>query len=166
MKDKDTEEFMRRFQSQASESDKEKIAKDLHSMKKGPVAKIWNKVLTLWAMAKDTNAAWGSRALAIAALVYLVSPIDAIPDAIPVLGLTDDAAVLMAAFAKLASDLKKYQPVFNEHPEYSMAQLSLRFCIAHPACHTVIPGGKTQEQVRENVVASELSFITHEEFSV
>ena len=64
------------------------------------------------------------------------------------------------------ADLKKYQPVFNEHPEYSMAQLSLRFCIAHPACHTVIPGGKTPEQVRENVVASELGFITHEEFSV
>lgn len=64
------------------------------------------------------------------------------------------------------ADLKKYQPVFSEHPEYSMAQLSLRFCIAHPACHTVIPGGKTPEQVRENVVASELGFITHEEFSV
>lgn len=64
------------------------------------------------------------------------------------------------------TDLKRYQPLFDEYPDYSMAQLSLRFCIAHPACHTVIPGGKTHEQVRENVVASGLSFIPAEKFIV
>jgi aryl-alcohol dehydrogenase-like predicted oxidoreductase len=61
--------------------------------------------------------------------------------------------------------LRRYQPLFDEYHDCSMAQLSLRFCIAHPACHTVIPGGKTPEQVRENVVASDLSFIPHEKFS-
>lgn len=64
------------------------------------------------------------------------------------------------------TDLKKYQPLFDEFPQHSMAQLSLRFCISHPACHTVIPGGKTPEQVRENIVASDLSFILHEKFAV
>lgn len=64
------------------------------------------------------------------------------------------------------SNLKRYQPVFDDHPDYSMAQLSLRFCISHPACHTVIPGGKTPEQVRENVVASDLGFIPYEKFSI
>ena len=64
------------------------------------------------------------------------------------------------------ADLKRYQPLFDEYPEHTMAQLSLRFCIAHPACHTVIPGGKTPEQVRENVVASDLSFIPFEKFSL
>ncbi len=64
------------------------------------------------------------------------------------------------------SDLQRYQPLFDECPDHSMAQLSLRFCIAHPACHTVIPGGKTPEQVRENVVASDLSFIPHEKYSI
>jgi aryl-alcohol dehydrogenase-like predicted oxidoreductase len=64
------------------------------------------------------------------------------------------------------TDLKRYQPLFDEYPDYSMAQLSLRFCIAHPACHTVIPGGKTPDQVRENVVASDLSFIPAEKFTV
>lgn len=62
--------------------------------------------------------------------------------------------------------LKKYQPLFDEFPQYTMAQMSLRFCISHPACHTVIPGGKTPEQVRENIVASDLSFIPHEKFRV
>ncbi len=64
------------------------------------------------------------------------------------------------------TDLTKYQPLFDEFPKNSMAQLSLRFCISHPACHTVIPGGKTPEQVRENIVASDLSFIPYEKFTV
>jgi aryl-alcohol dehydrogenase-like predicted oxidoreductase len=61
--------------------------------------------------------------------------------------------------------LERYQPVFDEYKDYPMASVSLRFCIAHQACHMVIPGGKTPEQVKENVVASDLGFIPHEKFS-
>ncbi|MCX6332674.1 MAG: aldo/keto reductase, partial [Bacteroidia bacterium] len=57
-----------------------------------------------------------------------------------------------------------YQPVFDKYPDYSPAQLSLRFCISHPACHVVIPGGKNQKQVQENVLASDLDFIPYEKF--
>ncbi|MFO7850921.1 MAG: aldo/keto reductase [Bacteroidota bacterium] len=62
-------------------------------------------------------------------------------------------------------DLSKYEHVFDEYDDYSPAQLSLRFCISHPACHVVIPSGKTPEQVRENVVASDIDFIPHEIFA-
>lgn len=62
-------------------------------------------------------------------------------------------------------DLERCQPIFDQYPQYSMAQLSLRFCISHPACHTVIPGGKTPEQVNENIVASELDFIPFEKYN-
>jgi len=68
---------------------------------------------------------------------------------------------------KLAMYLEKfssYQSVFNTYPSYSPAQLSLRFCISHPACHVVIPGGKTSQQVQENVVASDIEFIPYSEF--
>jgi len=61
-------------------------------------------------------------------------------------------------------DLESYQSLFDQYPQYSTAQLSLRFCISHPACHTVIPGGKTPEQVQENIVASDLDSIPFEEF--
>ena len=64
------------------------------------------------------------------------------------------------------ADLNRYRPVFDEYSDYPMASLSLRFCISHPACHTAIPGGKTPEQVKENVVASDLSFIPYEKFAV
>ncbi len=60
--------------------------------------------------------------------------------------------------------LDKMKPFFKKHKEYSYAQLSLRFCIAHPAAHVVIPGMKTTKQVEENIVASDLDFIRFEDF--
>ena len=63
-------------------------------------------------MIRDPNAAFWPKILSLSALAYVVSPIDAIPDAIPVLGLADDFAVLTALFASLASmsvDIEKYE---------------------------------------------------------
>lgn len=44
----------------------------------------------------------------IAALIYLVSPIDVIPDVLPVLGFTDDAAVIAFVFKEMQEELEKY----------------------------------------------------------
>ena len=52
--------------------------------------------------------------------------------------------------------LKGLQPLFDQFQDDSMAVTSLRFCISHPACHTVIPGAKTAEQVKENCLAGDL----------
>lgn len=60
--------------------------------------------------------------------------------------------------------LKGFEKVFEIYDEYSPAQLSLRFCLSHPATHVVIPGGKTPEQVNENIVASDLDHISYENF--
>jgi aryl-alcohol dehydrogenase-like predicted oxidoreductase len=65
---------------------------------------------------------------------------------------------------KYIEGFNSLKPLFNKYPDYSPAQISLRFCISHPACHVVIPGGKTEQQVKENVVASDLDFIGFEEF--
>jgi myo-inositol catabolism protein IolS len=61
------------------------------------------------------------------------------------------------------SQLENFKPFFDQHNQYSMAQLSLRFCISHPACHVAIPGGKTPEQVQENALASDID-IKYEDF--
>jgi len=55
--------------------------------------------------------------------------------------------------------LEKMQPLFDRFPEQTKTQLSLRFCLSHPACSTVIPGVKTPEQVTENCSASDLGAI-------
>lgn len=61
-------------------------------------------------------------------------------------------------------DYNSYRPVFDRYPDLTTTQLSLRFCISHPACHVVIPGGKNPAQVRENTMASDLEFIPFEAF--
>jgi aryl-alcohol dehydrogenase-like predicted oxidoreductase len=61
---------------------------------------------------------------------------------------------------------EKFKDVYEQYGDYSAAQLSLRFCISHPACHVVIPSGKTPDQVRENVVASDIDFISRDVFDI
>ena len=51
--------------------------------------------------------------------------------------------------------LNNLEPLFKKYPEQSKAQVSLRFTISHPACHTAIPGAKTEQQVLDNCAASE-----------
>ncbi len=44
----------------------------------------------------------------ISALIYFLSPIDLVPDNIPVIGLIDDAAVVAACWKLTESDIKEY----------------------------------------------------------
>ncbi len=61
--------------------------------------KAWAKRLkrdgfTLALAIRDPCTPWYAKALAIAAVAYAVSPIDLIPDFIPILGFVDDAILL------------------------------------------------------------------------
>jgi len=97
-----------RMVKNAKEEQIPKITEKLGNMKRGAVTEIWPKVQALWALAKDPDGSWKAKASAIGALVYLVAPIDAIPDVIPVLGLTDDVAVILFAISKIGPELKPY----------------------------------------------------------
>ena len=59
-------------------------------------------------------------------------------------------------------ELKKLQPLFDHYSDQSKTQVSLRFCISHPACQTAIPGAKTKSQVEENSSSSDLGPIPHD----
>jgi len=63
---------------------------------------IVEKALLLYALltARDTPA-W-VRALVLAALAYLINPLDALPDALVGIGLTDDLAVLALALERVS----------------------------------------------------------------
>jgi uncharacterized membrane protein YkvA (DUF1232 family) len=52
---------------------------------------------------------WETIALAIGALIYFLSPIDLIPDPIPVAGYVDDAAVVAFVVASLHADLNNFR---------------------------------------------------------
>lgn len=51
----------------------------------------------------------------VSALIYFVSPIDFIPDSIPVLGYFDDAAVVAACWKLVESDVEEYEKWRNEN---------------------------------------------------
>ena len=52
---------------------------------------------------------WASIASIVAALIYMLSPIDLIPDPIPIIGLVDDALILGACLAIVEGDLLEYE---------------------------------------------------------
>src|SRR5690606_34129177 len=54
------------------------------------------------------DVSWRSIALLVGGLLYVVSPADVIPDALPLLGALDDLAVLAVATRLARADLKAY----------------------------------------------------------
>jgi len=82
---------------------------------KGPLAKFAQNIKLLFSVVKDyaqgnyKEIPWTSIAAIIGSLLYIFSPIDLIPDFIPVVGLLDDAAVLGLCLNSIGKDLKKYE---------------------------------------------------------
>ena len=84
-------DMMQEFSNKSVEDIDENL---LMKMRRGPIKKVWLQVMNLWKV----------KAIAIGALLYLVFPLDAIPDIIPALGLTDDVAVVTYAISNLAKN--------------------------------------------------------------
>jgi uncharacterized membrane protein YkvA (DUF1232 family) len=58
------------------------------------VAALKRETLALYLAARDPRTPWHARVVVAAVAAYALSPIDLIPDFIPVLGLLDDAVLL------------------------------------------------------------------------
>ena len=56
-----------------------------------------------------TEAPIGTIVSIVTALLYIISPIDLIPDSIPVLGHLDDVAVIAFCWPLIKSDVKHYE---------------------------------------------------------
>lgn len=63
-------------------------------------------VLAAWVCARDPATPARVRWILLMALAYFVMPLDTVPDILPVLGFTDDAAVLATAFATVRSAIQ------------------------------------------------------------
>lgn len=88
-------------------------APDVRVARKATLATMLASPRGLWRFLRDPAAPWGSKLLALLTLVYVVSPIDAIPDfVVPILGWLDDVGVTAAALAYVASQAARYA---NEH---------------------------------------------------
>ncbi|WP_040726150.1 YkvA family protein [Thiomicrorhabdus sp. Kp2] len=80
----------------------------------GALAKLWNDIklmislITDYAKGNYKAVPWKIIAAITGAVVYFVSPIDVIPDFIPVVGYLDDALVIKLALDLAGDDLDEY----------------------------------------------------------
>lgn len=61
-----------------------------------------------YAMGHYRDVSWKAMITIVAAVVYFVSPIDLIPDFIPVTGLTDDLGILLGVFNSLDKEIERF----------------------------------------------------------
>jgi uncharacterized membrane protein YkvA (DUF1232 family) len=76
------------------------LAKAKHHLKKIPMAR--ETVALYYCLLDPTTPLW-VKGIVGAALAYFILPLDAIPDILPVIGLTDDASLLAAAYASASA---------------------------------------------------------------
>jgi uncharacterized membrane protein YkvA (DUF1232 family) len=95
----------------------------------GPLEKFAQNIKLLFSVIKDyakgnyREIPWTTIAAIIGSLLYIFSPIDLVPDFIPVLGLMDDAAVLGICLAGISRDLEKYRIWKERHSiEYEIIE--------------------------------------------
>lgn len=83
--------------------------------------RLWNKVeregskirfakdiKALYRYMRDRSVPWYRKTVVVAALIYFISPIDAIPDLAPFFGYLDDLGVIIAAVKYLGSEIVPY----------------------------------------------------------
>ncbi len=62
--------------------------------------------LILYHVLKDADTPTWARAAIVSALAYFISPLDLIPDFVPVVGFTDDIAALVSALGAVVGHIK------------------------------------------------------------
>jgi uncharacterized membrane protein YkvA (DUF1232 family) len=85
------------------------------SENKGKLGEVWDYLQLFFSISRDyingkyRNIPTGSIIAIIAAILYFLSPIDLIPDFIPVVGYIDDIFVLGLVFSQVKTDLDEYK---------------------------------------------------------
>ena len=117
---KDAEEALRNGAKKIKESDLRRVLEKRDEIENkfennGPLGRFIEDLKLMFAIMGDyvtgeyREIPWYTIAAIAAALLYVLSPIDLIPDFIPVIGLTDDAAVVGACLLLVEKDLHTYR---------------------------------------------------------
>jgi uncharacterized membrane protein YkvA (DUF1232 family) len=69
---------------------------------------VLGRISRAYASGQYREVPWKTMVMIVAALAYFVMPIDLLPDLIPITGLTDDVAVLVAVYNAVAVDVDKF----------------------------------------------------------
>ena len=89
------------FMNYGGKFSKRDFAEKISRIAKRAGAKLVYAALILYYTLQSDKVSKKDKAIIIGALGYMISPLDAIPDAIPIAGLTDDLAVLLYVLKKV-----------------------------------------------------------------
>jgi uncharacterized membrane protein YkvA (DUF1232 family) len=70
---------------------------------------IVTRLLKAYASGEYRQLPWKTLIRVIAVLIYFVSPIDILPDFLPIVGLTDDIALMLWLFSGMKDDIEKFR---------------------------------------------------------
>jgi len=105
----------------------------LRERARAPLEGLKREALTLWVAARDTRTPLATKLMAGAVAAYAFSPIDLIPDFIPVFGLLDDLlivplgvwAVMRLIPKPLLADFRAEAAALAERPVSRMAAIAI-----------------------------------------
>lgn len=71
-------------------------------------------ILALYRYLKSPGISWYRKSIIVGALIYFISPIDAIPDLAPFVGYLDDLGVIAALIKYLGNEIRPFYTAENE----------------------------------------------------
>ena len=93
------------FMSYANKFSQSEFVEKISRIAKRAGSKLVYAALILYYTLQSDSVSKTDKAIIIGALGYMISPLDVIPDAIPIAGLTDDFAVLIYVLKKVWTDV-------------------------------------------------------------
>ena len=93
------------FMSYANKFSQSEFVEKISRIAKRAGSKLVYAALILYYTLQSDSVSKTDKAIIIGALGYMISPLDVIPDAIPIAGLTDDFAVLIYVLKKVWTDI-------------------------------------------------------------
>ena len=93
------------FMNYGNKFSKQDFVEKIARIAKGAGAKLVYAALILYYTLQSPKVSATNKAMIIGALGYLISPLDVVPDAIPIAGLADDLGVLIFVLKKVWTDV-------------------------------------------------------------
>ncbi len=93
------------FMTYANKFSQTDFVEKISKIAKRAGAKLVYAALILYYTLQSDKVSTANKAMIIGALGYMISPLDVIPDAIPIAGLSDDLAVLLFVLKKVWTDI-------------------------------------------------------------
>lgn len=118
--DEEAREQLKKGSAKVTDDEVQKVINKADDIKRkvesnGPLGRFIKDVKLMLSLVKDywsgnyREIPWWAISAVVAALLYVLSPIDLIPDFIPVVGYLDDAAVVAVCLRMVEQELSKYE---------------------------------------------------------